>query len=124
MQQAQATMSLTFTTVDKNAHQWASLSDRQKAVINDRMQTPNQKVFYMKNSVEYMPRDVDLKVTIRVGVDSNDILDSFYQIMQSIHKEKHRIQSWRANPSYITFNPNSTNWRHDDYGPQVCRVEE
>ena len=123
LKQTQTTMSLTLTTVDKDGYQWTSLRDEQREEIEECMHEPNQRVFYMKNSMEYLPIDVDLKVTIKTGSNPEEILDGLYQIMQSVFQEKHLIESNRVAPSYLIYNPNGSNWRYV-YGPQVHRIEE
>jgi hypothetical protein len=120
---SQTTMSLTMTTVDKNGSKWAALSGGGKNYINEHMQHKDQKIFYVKNSMEYLHEDVKIKLTIKTGTNVDDALDSLYQMMQSLNKERYYTTSANIDPSYFIYNTNGNHWG-SEYGPQMITFEE
>jgi hypothetical protein len=123
LQHSEVTNAVVFSSVDKAGSSWINLSADLKAEVEDTMKHPEQTIIHRREAMEFLPKDVDIQVTVRAGVAPEIVLKNLQQIFQTIQRGKWILMFRAKGPSYVVFNTKDIDDYHSYFMSEVYKTD-
>lgn len=95
---------VTFSVADFTSAVWKNLPSNKKCDIKNALMYESKNTILRQEVSEFLPSGIDIKITVRSGVDSNVLINNLYQLLHSVNRDERLARNGQIKSAYLGYN--------------------